>query len=180
MSAEFPRLPDDQPNILTEAESGPEVLEVDLGTYPGFISQAALQELKHSIRMHLILMAGPSQQLCSFLIKTIDFFEDSDEARRDREMLSLSFHIIEGLALFVQQSVDERADKAKAMNQEFPQRIRLASDNILVMVGKSRNLDDRVAAKYAVLRTVADALRELATFTKAVYPQIIDASGNVL
>ena len=169
-----------QPDVLTNAESALVTTEPDLGPYPGFVDQTALRELKHAIRMHLTIMAGPSQQLCSFLIKTIDFFEDSNEARRNREMLSLSFHIIEGLALFVQQSVDERAAKAKAMGQEFPYRIQLASDNILIMVGKSRSLDDRIAAKYAVLRSVADALRELSTFTKAVYPRIVDASGNVL
>lgn len=145
-----------------------------------FVDEHALRELKHSVRMHVLIMGGPTQQLCAFLLKTIDFFEDNNPVRRNQEVLSLSFSIIEGVALFVQKSVDERADKAKSMGQEFPHRIRLASDNILIMVGKSRNLENIIAAKYAVLKSVADALRELGAFTKAVYPQIIDANGNVL
>lgn len=168
-------------NIGSSLDLGPyDAKEFEPNSYPGFVSEIALRELKHSIRMHLVLMAGPTQQLCSFLVKIIDFFEDHDEKRRDLEMLALSFYIIEGIALFVQQSVDERAAKAKEMGQDFPHRIKLASDNILIMVGKSRSSEDRITAKYVVLRSVADALRELSTFTKAIYPQITDSSGNVL
>ena len=145
-----------------------------------FVDNDALLELKHSIRTHLTIMAGTSHQLCSFLLKTIDFFDDTDANRRNREILDLSFHIVEGLALTVHKIIDERVAAAKADNQLVPNGLTLASDYILVMVGKSRSLDDRRAAKYAVLSAVADALRAVSQFTKSKYSQITDLSGQPL
>ncbi len=147
-----------------------------LDKFSGFIDQQALIELKHSIHMHLVVMAGPTQQLCAMLLKIIDFIEDSDGDRRNKEVLELSYNIVEGLALYVQRSIDERADKAK----DFPAHVRLISDNILVTVGKTRGLDNHVVAKNAVLSAVANALRGLGTFTKAKYPDIINSAGVVL
>jgi len=167
-------------NVLDEAEASPVVLDNALGPSPNFIEERILKELKHSVRTHLVMMNGPTQQLTTFLIKVVDFLEDSNIQRRNTEALNLSYSIIEGVALYVQRSIDERSDKAKAMGQTFPVGINLASDNILVLIGKSRNLDDRIAAKSAVLRVVAEALRELSTFTRAVYPDIFDSNGNIL
>lgn len=167
-------------SILDEAEASQTILEVNRGPFPNFVTEQALKELKHSIRIHLLIMAGPTQQLTTFLIKMIDFFEDSDFERRNFEAMSLSYSIIEGIALYVQKSIDDRGEKTKSLGQLFPSDVQAASDNILVMVGKSRNLDDKKAAKHAVLKAMADALRALSGFTKAIYPDIYDSSGNLL
>lgn len=142
--------------------------------------QSAFKELKHSIRTHLLIMAGPTQQLCSFLIKLIDFMEDGDNERKVSEMETLSFNIVEGMALYVQRSIDERAEKAKATDNPFPAAVQQAADEILVMVGKTRNHADKTQAKYAVLQSVGVALKTLGNVTKAQYPQFTDANGNVL
>ena len=117
-------------------------------------------------------------QLCSFLIKLIDFMEDTDSQRKTQEMIALSFSIIEGMSLYVQRSMDERAEKAKISGNAFPPSVQQASDDILVVVGKVRSLDDKKQAKYAVLRTVNHALKELSAYTKAQYPQLTDLSGQ--
>lgn len=142
--------------------------------------QSALNELKHSIRTHLLIMAGPTQQLCAFLIKVVDFMEDTDAERKLTEMEALSFNIIEGMALYVQRSIDERVEKAKAAGTPFPDAVQQASDEIIVMVGKTRNHVDKNQAKYAVLQTVGAALKTLGGVTKVQYPQFTDCSGNVL
>lgn len=148
--------------------------------YPGFVNETILNEFKHSVRTHLVIMAGPSQQLSAFLLKVIDFFDDPNEEHRNQEMLALSFTIIEGIALYVQRSIDERIEKAKTVGQEFSSNVQTASNNILIMVGQSRGLDDKIAAKNALLKSVADALRELSSLTKTTYPEIVDSAGKVL
>ena len=172
--------PVQQSNILDESEASGQILETFAGPFPNYIAENALKELKHSIRTHLMIMAGPSQQLCAYLTKLLDFFEDADVVRRNKESNALSFAIVEGVALFVQNSIDERGEKAKALGQEFPQSIRRASDNIMILVGQSRSLEDKIAAKYAVLRAMAEALRALSNYTKAVYPEIYDSAGHPL
>lgn len=135
-----------------------------------------IYELKHSIRIHLLIMAGPSQQLCAFLIKTIDFIEDTDLSRRRNEMLALSFHIIEAVGIHVQKSIDLRAAKAP----EMPDHVKRRGDEILVIIGKSRGLPDKIVAKNAVLRTIAEALDALGSFMKSTYPTLFDSKGNPL
>lgn len=139
-----------------------------------------LNELKHSVQLHVTLMNGPSQQLAAFLLKVIDFVEDHDEKRRDSEIGKLAYIIVESLAVFVQRSIDDRAQKAEAQDIKFPPRIKQAGDNLLVVIGKSRSHDDKIGAKNVVLRAIADALRELATFTKADYPTITDSQRREL
>lgn len=133
-----------------------------------------LEELKHSVHMHVALMNGPSQQLAAFLVKVLDFLEDPDEDRCNSEMAELAFIIVESLAVFVQQSIDDRARKATSQGTEFPTRIKQAGDNLLIVVGQTRGHENKIEAKNVVLRTIASALRELSTFTKAKYPTITD------
>lgn len=140
----------------------------------------ALDELKHSVRMHLLIMAGPTQQLCAFMIKLIDFMEDDNIERRNSEMLSLSYSVVEGLALYVQRSVDEKMSIAKSQGATLPQEVISAGDEILVAIGKVRSMADKRAAKAIVLKSVSQALRSMSIYTKAQYPQLTDASGNVL
>lgn len=125
-------------------------------------------------------MAGPSQQLCAFLIKVVDFFEDEDQERRKQEMVALSFHIVEAIAIFVQQQIDVRAQRAESTGNPMPEQVRKCSDEILVIVGKSRGLANKIEAKNNVLKTVGGALDKLGSFMKATYPTIFDSNGDQL
>lgn len=143
-------------------------------------SNDAVEELKHSIQLHIILMTDMTKQLGQFLLKLIDFIDDNNITRRNAEMYKLSYLIIETLAVFVHQSIDDRADKAAEQGINFPPRIKQAGDNLLVVIGKTRGHDDKIVAKNIVLRAIADALRELSAFTKAKYPTITDSKRNEL
>ena len=143
----------------------------------GLVSQVALDELKHSIRMHLLVMQGPSQQLCAMLLKMPDIMGDEDTTRRDKEALELAFVIVEGLALYVQRYIDDKASHASNNNMEFPKNAKLAGDNILVAVGMFRNNEDKVQSKNAVLRSVSEALKALSASTNNTYPEIYDSNG---
>ena len=146
----------------------------------GFIDNDILMELKHSIRTHLVIMASTSEQLCTYLVKVIDFFDDPSVENRNLEAAMLSFNIIEGIALHVQKFIDERIDRARVIGQPYPNSVAVASSEIMIAIGKSRTLSDKSAAKLIVLRSMADALNKLSAQTKAVYPQITDLHGNVL
>ncbi len=139
-----------------------------------------LEELKHSIRTHLLIMQGPTPQLAVFCIKLVDFLEDQDPDRRRSEMGKLSFAIAEAVAIHVQQSIDVRAQQATAKGHQFPQQVQHKSDHLLVVLGKSRSLPDKSAAKSALLKEIAEAMRSLSTYTKAKYPDITDTAGNIL
>jgi hypothetical protein len=159
------------------------------------ISQSAndsLAELKHSVYMHVTLQGGPSPQLSVFLVKVLDLVDDfyvalDNEkereqrlARIEQECASLSFHIIESLALWLQKAFDERKGKAENRGDIFPSSVSMHGDNLLVLIGKSRNLPDKKIAKNAVLRGIAEALRALQSYTKSSYPEIRDVKNNLL
>lgn len=137
-----------------------------------------LDELKHSINLHWTVLGGPTPQLAAFMVKVLDFLEDPDKHQRDMSVLSYS--IAEAVALYVQRSVDDRAARAENQGITFPQQVKKQGDNILILMGRVRSQEDKAEAKLVLLRGVADALRSLATFTKAVYPAIIDARGQKL
>jgi tagatose-1,6-bisphosphate aldolase len=132
-----------------------------------------LDELKHSIKIHLLLMNGPSQQLCAFLIKLMDFIEDDDKKRKQEEIDSLSFSIIEGLAFYLHRYIDEQVSK-----KEIPMYVKEASNNLLIKIGESRNLNDKIEAKYVVLSAISNSLKRLAEFTKSDYPRLFSAKGS--
>jgi|10_taG_2_1085330.scaffolds.fasta_scaffold00790_9 hypothetical protein len=148
-------------------------------------SPTARDELRHSVHLHLMIMNGPTQQLAVFLTKTLDLIPDPGEetydfASNDVEMGILAYSIIEALALHVQRSVDDRAARAQQRGEKFPVSVRQKGDEILVVVGKTRSSGDQVTSKNAVLKAIADALHALATVTKAKYPEIRTARGQVL
>jgi hypothetical protein len=156
-------------------------------------ANASLEELKHSIRLHLLLQAGPTPQLCVFLVKVFDFIDDlykvlalADGHREEllekiaKEMDVVSFSIVETIALFVQRSIDDRMTKAASQGQTAPESVRRHGDEIFMTLGKCRGLPDKIAAKNMLLKGVAEALRALATFTKASYPEIRDSKDTVL
>lgn len=139
-----------------------------------------LEELKHSIRIHLLVMQGPSAQLAVYLVKLIDIIEDSDHNRRSAEIGKLAFGIIEAVALQVHQSIDKYGQQAAIRSLPFPEHVQSKGDNLLVVVGKSRSLPDKAVAKSALLKEIAAALRDLSSYTKIQYPTITDLAGNPL
>jgi len=150
----------------------------------------ALAELKHSIMMHMRMHAGVSQQLAVFLIKMLDYVDELYEALRqepsEREktlnkvktnMENLAYVVIESVGMFVQQSIDDRKNRAENLKQEFPNHVSRLSDEILIVIGKTRGLPDKISAKNAVLQVTANALRGLSGYTSAKYPSITDSNN---
>jgi hypothetical protein len=140
----------------------------------------AVAELKHSIQTHVTICGGPTPDLALYLLKVVDLLEDTDTERRERETLALAMALTESVAMQVTQSIDERARKAEILQQPFPPKIKQAGDMILMTMGKCRSLPDKIGAKNSILASVASALRELAAFTHATYPAILDSSRNQL
>lgn len=151
------------------------------------ISQSAndsLAELKHSVYMHTLLQGGPSPQLSVFLVKLLDVIDDfytalddpelrdARLARIESECAGLSFYIIESLALWLQKAINE--------GENYPASVVSHGDQLLILIGKCRNLPDKKAAKNAVLCGIADAFRALQKYTKSTYPEIRDAKNNLL
>ena len=101
--------------------------------------------------------------------------EDSESERRNREAYELAFNIIEGAALYVQRFIDDKAEKAKAAGT--PYSYKSSGDKILVMIGMSRQVTDKRTAKLQVLKSIADALKDLSNTTDSKYPDIYDCNG---
>lgn len=144
------------------------------------VDSMEIGELKHSIRIHLLIMAGPSKQLCAFLVKTIDLVEDTDIVRRKTETLQLAFAMTEAIAIHVQQGIDARDKVAKDKGNPMPENVRKQADEIMIAVGRARSHPNKVEAKNAILQAIAKSLDSLSSFTKALYPTIFDSAGNKL
>jgi hypothetical protein len=147
---------------------------------PKVETSAEIEELKHSIRIHLLIMAGPSQQLCAYLIKVIDLVEDTDIPRRKTETLQLAFSIVEAVAIHTQQAIDARNQVSKQKNNPMPEAVYRYADELLVVVGQARSHPDKIEAKNSVLAVVGKALDALGTFTGSTYPTVFDSAGNRL
>jgi hypothetical protein len=141
---------------------------------------SAIQELKHSIEIHIMIMGGPSPELAVFLLKIIDFLEDDDQERLDKEMNYLAFAIVEAIAIHVQKHIDKRRDEIRKRGGDFPEAVAKKNGDILIAIGKARHIEDKVEAKIFVLQAIADALRELSTVTKSTYPTITNSYGKSL
>ena len=178
----------EEDNILDLSEKSSIISSEKFLEDAGIIDKSALDELKHSIKVHMILSAKPTEQLCVFLLKVVDAFETNDKEVRDSEMANLSFTIVEGIATFIHKSIDERIQKSKAIKSPFPQAVSHQCDEILILIGKGRQVisdvnstfKDKQNAKNVVLKGIANALRALATQTKAVYPDLYDSSSIML
>jgi hypothetical protein len=162
-------IPDEQTDMIESSEP-----------LSGYIATEVLKELKHSIRLHLLIMDGPTQQLCAMLLKCPDLLGDNDPVRRDNEASELAFTIVEGIALYILRSIDERYMRSKSNGQPLPDFVKEAGDKVMVKVGQYRGDPDKLKAKKQVLRSVADALRALGSHTKVIYPDIYDSDGNQL
>jgi hypothetical protein len=167
-------------NILDISETVGAILQGKVSEKSNYIDPEAFKELKHSIRVHMIIANGPSSKLCEYLLKLLDMFDDADKNVRDKETFELAFAIVEAVALNVHRSIDERYERAKNLRQPFPADLRAVNDNIMVHVGKLRSSDDKVTAKNIVLKATAEALRKLSAYTQAAYPDIYNADGVLL
>ena len=136
-----------------------------------------VEELKHSIRTHIILMNGVSDQLCAYLLKLIDFMTDQNIERRSREIAAMSYSIAEAGPLFVSGSIDSYYEKYQNEGKAFPDDVKQNSDAVLVQIGINRSSKDKIAAKNAVLKAAAVALNSFGSFTGTQYPQLVDVNG---
>jgi hypothetical protein len=136
-----------------------------------------VEELKHSIRTHIILMNGVSDQLCAYLLKLIDFMTDKDVERRSKEIAALSYSIAEAGALYVSGSIDSYYEKYQNEGKSFPDEVKQNSDAVLVQIGIHRSSKDKIAAKNSVLKAAATALNSFGNFTNIQYPQLVDTNG---
>ena len=139
-----------------------------------------IEELKHSIRTHIIIMNGVSDQLCAYLLKLIDFMTDNDTARRDKEVAHLSYSIVEAASLYISGTIDSFADKYSGEGKEFPEDVKQKSDSVLIEIGKWRSSQDKISAKNAVLAAAASTLNAFSASTGTQYPQLVDINGTPL
>ena len=129
------------------------------------------EELKHSIKMHLTVMNGPTPQLAVFLIKIIDFLGDCHDHSHAIE--KLSYAIVEAIALYVHQSIDTSIKRGEIKSS-------VSHDKLILLMAKNRDQTDLGLAKLALLKEVANRYRELAVVTNAKYPILTDCDGNIL
>lgn len=136
-----------------------------------------IEELKHSIRTHILLMNGVNDQLGAFLLKLIDFLTDTDEVRRLNEISQLAYTIAEAASIYVSGVIDSHIQKFESESRDVNEALKDANDDILVQIGKWRSKSDKMSAKYAVLKALASALMLFSSETGIQYPQITDVNG---
>lgn len=133
-----------------------------------------LDELKHSVRVYLLITRSPSPQLATFLLKVLDFVDDPDPARRDAEIAKLSLHIAVGTVFIVHKMMEHVMESTKDDS------LRVQSDELLVAVAKTRQIDDPIVAKSVLLVQLAAAMRILGGKAKVNLPSILDCDGKPL
>ncbi len=133
-----------------------------------------LDELKHSVRVYLLITRSPSPQLATFLLKVLDFVDDPDPARREAEIAKLSLHITVGTVFIVHKMMEHVMESTKDNS------LRVQSDELLVAVAKTRQMDDPLAAKSLLLAQLAPAIRTLGGKAKVNLPSILDCDGKPL
>jgi hypothetical protein len=136
-----------------------------------------VEQLKHSIRTHVVIMNGVSDQLCAYLLKMPDFLTDTDFNRRDSEIASLSYSIIEAAALYVSGTIDSFSEKYISEGREFPEEVSGKSNAIIVQVGTNRGSRDKIGAKNSIMKATADALNAFSQFSGTQFPQLVDING---
>lgn len=139
----------------------------------------ALAELKHSIMTHLVIMGGPSQQLCAFLVKTIDFIEDSDDRRRSDEIMLLAYSIAEAIAVRIVQSIETKVSMAERDMKNIPDQVWSSVKTLLDKIDETRQMQDKCSAKTILLETIGHELDALSWLVGA-YPTIYNDKGEKL
>lgn len=137
----------------------------------------AVEELKHSVRTHILLMNGVNDQLGAFLLKLIDFITDSDEDRKQREIMQLAYTIAEAASIYASGVIDSHIQRNESEGRAVNAELKETNDEILVAIGKWRNKPDKKTAKDTVLRALSKSLAIFSSETGAQYPQIVDLDG---
>lgn len=160
------------PTALTPAD-------MRTGLEEDFSDQSILEieDLKHSIRTHIIVTNGVNDQLGAFLLKLIDFIVDKNEVRKLNEIRQLSYSITEAASIYVSSIIDGHVNKNESESKPVSQDLKDANDNILIEIGKWRSKTDKVSAKSAVLKAMATALNLFSQETGIQYPQLVDNNG---
>ena len=141
---------------------------------------AQVEELKHAVRTHIVIMNGVSDQLCAYLLKLIDFITDTNQDRKDKEISHLSYNITESAALYVTGIIDSYVSNYQSEGKEFPSTVKHLADNVLVEIGKWRSSSDKIAAKNHVLNAVARTLDAFAAETGTQYPKLVAVDGSFI
>lgn len=137
----------------------------------------AVEELKHSIRTHIMLMNGVNEQLGAFLLKLIDFVTDADEDRKQREIMQLAYTIAEAASIYASGVIDSHIQRNETDGRSASVELKEANDNILVEIGRWRNKADKKMAKDNVLKALSNSLMVFSSETGGQYPQIVDLDG---
>lgn len=134
-----------------------------------------MQELKHSIKLHLSMAGGPSAELCMYTLKLIDFL---DEDPSDEEIADLSYSILKSVALKIGDTVEKYAEA----DPQFPSAT-LKKGQVLKGWGSQTVKLSSLAkgdGNELLLAEIAKMLDMLKEYTKIEYPPIRDVSGKGL
>lgn len=113
-------------------------------------------------------------------MKVIDFLEDDNIEHREAEMLSIAFLIVESIAIHIQQAISDSFVKHSSLGNPMPEEVRQHADKIMIVVGNSRNYNDKIEAKNNILAAIGKAFDSLSSFTGTIYPTIYDSNNNKL
>ena len=132
----------------------------------------AIQELKHSIKLHLSMAGGPSAELCMYTLKLIDFL---DEDPSDEEIADLSHSILKSVALKIGDTIEKYAE----VDPQFPS---AALKQVQVLKGRQSSTGSVVKedSNELLLVEISKSLGMLKEYTKIEYPPIRDVSGKGL
>jgi hypothetical protein len=136
----------------------------------------ALQELKHSIKLHLSMAGGPSAELCTYTLKLIDFLDENPDSK---EIADLSYFILRSIAINISDVIEKYANNDSKFSFAIlkqGQVLKIKSDVDI----ENTKFDGVLSIKHDLLVEVAKALDMLKEHTKIEYPPIRDVSGKGL
>lgn len=64
------------------------------------------EHLLHAIRTHLLVMQGPTKELCQFSLKMIDILIDSDRSRKQFESVQLLKMLVDNMLESIKETID--------------------------------------------------------------------------
>ena len=103
------------------------------------MTNKSLDELRHSVRLYMILMNGPNAQLAALLLKTLDFIDDEDERRRNDEMAFLSLVIVQAIAIHTERLIDTKKAEVEHKGMNFPSQLKQKGDNLLIEINRTKD-----------------------------------------
>lgn len=123
-----------------------------------------LEELKHSMLLHMQIAGGYTDSLAKCSLKLIDIIEDSDSNHAADELEALAYILAKDLY----ESVKDRCTKYPELN------------SLIAALDLGESADQNIENKNKHLKAVAILFRELGKYTGHEYPSITDANGDTL